>query len=320
MLLEARGAAASALRPPCGARDGAAHRRLLRVLRPAAADRRHGADDRRARAAGDRNRNACRSPRRAAACWRATSPRRSICRRSTIPPSMAMRCATAISRPNAETRLAIGGRLTAGSAAARPDRRRPGDPHLHRRADAGRRRHRVHAGGRARRGRCRDRAGGAQGRRQPQACRRGRAQGLGRAAGRPAARRAGRGARRRGRPDDARRCGGACASRCSRPATRSSSPARRAPPRRSTTPTATLLDGMLERLGAECHRSRHPQGRSRRAGESNRGSGARPRSGADLGRRLDRRSRSCAKRGRKGRHAWCSGASPSSPAGRWRWA
>ncbi len=41
------------------------------------------------------------------------------------------------------------------------DRRGPGDPHLHRRADAGRRRHRVHAGGRARRRRRGHRAGRA---------------------------------------------------------------------------------------------------------------------------------------------------------------
>ena len=48
--------------------DGAAHRRLLRVLRPAAAGRRGGAHDRRARRAGRRDRDACRSPPRAAAC------------------------------------------------------------------------------------------------------------------------------------------------------------------------------------------------------------------------------------------------------------
>ena len=48
-------------------------------------------------------------------------------------------------------------------------------------------------------------------------------------------------------------------------------------------------------------RSRHHQGRSRRAGEGDCGCGARPRSGADLGRRLDRRSRSCAKRRGKDR-------------------
>ena len=50
--------------------------------------------------------------------------------------------------PDGETRLAIAGRLTAGARADARDRAGRGDPHLHRRADAGRRRHRVHAGGR----------------------------------------------------------------------------------------------------------------------------------------------------------------------------
>ena len=46
------------------------------------------------------------SRRRAAACWPRTSPRRSICRRSTIPRSTATRCGIAISMPKAETKLA----------------------------------------------------------------------------------------------------------------------------------------------------------------------------------------------------------------------
>ena len=72
---------------------------------------------------------------------------------------------------------------------------------------------------------------------------------------------------------DARRCGGACASRCSRPATRSSSRARRGPRAALYDANRYLLAGMLERLGAERHRSRHPPGRCRRAGEGDRGSG-----------------------------------------------
>ena len=106
--------------PRCGARDGAAHRRLLRVLRAAAADRRDGADDRRARAAGDRDRNACRSPARAAACWPPMSSRRSTCRRSTIPRSMATRCATRDLDAKAETTAR--GRRTADRRAAPPAR------------------------------------------------------------------------------------------------------------------------------------------------------------------------------------------------------
>jgi molybdopterin molybdotransferase len=63
------------------------------------------------------------------------SSRRSICRRSTTPPSMVTRCGHRDLDGKAETRLAIGGRLTAGSAAAR--RSPPARPsHLHRRADA----------------------------------------------------------------------------------------------------------------------------------------------------------------------------------------
>ena len=42
---------------------------------------------------------ASRSPRRAAGCSRPTSPRHSICRRSTIRRSTATRCVTAISTP-----------------------------------------------------------------------------------------------------------------------------------------------------------------------------------------------------------------------------
>ena len=122
-----------------------------------------------------------------------------------------------------------------GCASARSRRR---DPHLHRRPDAGRRRHRVHAGGRAR------------ARARPCWCRR---------ASRPAptggwrartcaparccCRRAGGfppGTWRSRRRSGSRSCRCAAASgwRCSRPATRSSSPARRGRARRCSMPTA----------------------------------------------------------------------------------
>ena len=67
---------------------------------------------------------------------------------------------------------------------------------------------------------------------------------------------------------DARRCGGACASRCSRPATRSSSRARRV--RRAALYDANryLLDGLLDAARRRGDRSRHPAGRSRRAGSA----------------------------------------------------
>ena len=73
ILVAARGAApmpslAQRAEPP----DGAAHRRLLRVLRPAAADRRDGAADRRARHAGRRDRARAARATRTGACWRAT--------------------------------------------------------------------------------------------------------------------------------------------------------------------------------------------------------------------------------------------------------
>ena len=75
--------------------------------------------------------------------------RRSTCRRSTIPPSTATPCATPISPPTGETRLAVADRVTAGQCGRRTVAAGQRGPHLHRRADAGRRRHGVHAGGRA---------------------------------------------------------------------------------------------------------------------------------------------------------------------------
>ena len=60
------------------------------------------------------------------------------------------------------------------------------------------------------------------------------------------------------------RCGGACASRCSRPATKWSSPASRCARGASTMPTA-ICCSRCSQLGARRHRSRHPAGRSRDA-------------------------------------------------------
>ena len=221
----------------------------------------------------------------------------------------------------AETRLAIVGRVTAGRARRAPLGAGRGDPHLHRRADAGRRRHRVHAGGRARRRRRRDRAAGPQARRQPAARRRGRAR-RARSCCRPGRRLAAQDValaaavgltRLDGAPPRARRAvldrrrdrraGRAAAGR--RALRRQPLSARRACWSGSA-PTSTDL-GILpddpDALARAIARGR-----------------ARPRSGADLRRRLDRRGRSRARRGRDGRHGWCSGASPSSRAGRWRWA
>ncbi len=103
----------------------------------------------------------CRSPPRAAACLRSD-----VVAPIDLPPfdnsavdGYAVRHADLDAK--ADTRLTIVDRVTAGRAAARALARGRGDPHLHRRADAGRRRHRVHAGGCARRRRGRDRAAGA---------------------------------------------------------------------------------------------------------------------------------------------------------------
>ena len=163
-----------------GARDGAAHRRLLRVLRSAAAGRRDGAADRRARRAGRRDRGRSRLR---AARGRVLAARRHRAARSAAVRQFRRRrlCGAprAISTPDGETRAARS--PAASPPAARPTRaleRRRGDAHLHRRADAGRRRHRVHAGGRAA-----PRAtrvivpAGLEARRQPAARRRGCARG-----------------------------------------------------------------------------------------------------------------------------------------------
>ena len=63
----------------------------------------------------------------------------------------------------------------------------------------------------------------------------------------------------------------------------------------------TLLDGMLDRLGASVTDLGILKDDPAALEQAIARCGARPRSGADLRRRLDRRSRSCAKRGGKGR-------------------
>ena len=130
-----------------GAPDGAAHRRLLCVLRPAAAGRRHGAADRRADCAGGRDRARAACAARAGACCR---------RRDGAGRPAAVRQFRGRRLRGAPRRSRSRWRHTAPHR--RPvDRRRPcrsraragrGHPHLHRRADAGGRRHRLHAGGR----------------------------------------------------------------------------------------------------------------------------------------------------------------------------
>ena len=178
-----RGAAAHAERA-----DGAAHRRLLRLRRPAAAGRRHGAADRRARRAGGRDRE--RAARRGA---RPRARRSDVVAPLDLPPfdnsavdGYAVRHADLDAA--GETRLAVAGRVTAGSAATAPlgageaIRIFTGAP-MPAGADTVFMQEDV-----PRRGRRRHRAAGPQARRQPPARRRGRARGRGRAAGRPAAR------------------------------------------------------------------------------------------------------------------------------------
>ena len=198
--------------------------------------------------------------------------RRSICRRSTIRRSTAMRCATAdldAGRRDAprDRRSRRGRPQRATRALAAGDR----DPHLHRRADAGGRRHRLHAGGLPRRGRRRHRAARPEARRQPAARRRGHARGRGRAA-RPAG--ASRRSTWRSPPPSASpssTCGGACGLRCSRPATRSSSRDRRCRARRSTIRTAACSPRCWRACGAEVtdlgilrDRPEHARARDRR--------------------------------------------------------
>ena len=195
-----------------------------------------------------------------------------------------------------------------GSPVVGPRHRRPrrarsrsqrgrGDPHLHRRADAGGRRHRLHAGGRARPtassvivppglklGANRRLAGEdvRAGSVVLPAGRRLAAQHVALAAAR--------------RADRARRCAGGSRSRCSRPATKSSSRAR--PRRRCDLFDANryLLAGLLRAARRGRHRSRHsaPTIRSGSRARS-RQAARRTRSRAHLRRRFDRRGRSCAR-------------------------
>ena len=190
-------------RPRCGGRDGAAHRRLLRVLRAAAAGRRHGAADRRAR------RSRWPKPRTvplAAARGRVLAA--DIAAPLDLPPfdnsavdGYAVRHGDLDAK--GETRLTIAGRLTAGSAARRrstparrsassPARRcRPAPTPCSCRRTCAPRATRVIVPAGLKRGANRRLAGEDV------------RKGVDRAAGRTAARGAGRGARRRGRADQA---------------------------------------------------------------------------------------------------------------------
>ena len=218
-------------RLPRGARDGATHRRLLRIRRPAAAGRRHGAADRRARA-----RRSTETETRAAcgrARPRAGARRRRADRSAAVRQFRGRRLRRAPRRPRRHGRDAARGRRSRSPPAApRPRRSAPA---------------RRSASSPARR--CRPAP-------TPCSCRRTRASraipsivppGLKRGANRRLAgedvrrarsccrpaggspRRTSRSPPRSGSPRC--RCAVACGSRCSRPATRSSSRARRAPRR-----------------------------------------------------------------------------------------
>ena len=230
-----------------------------------------------------------------------------------------MRCGTAISRPNPRPQLAVGGRLTAGSATARPidagqairiftgapmpagadtvfmqeDVRAEGDAVI------------VPAGLKA----------GANRRLAGEDVRKG-------SVVLPAG-------RRLAAQDVALAAAvGLTTARCAAPRARRAvldrrrdRRARQAAPRRGALrrqPHPARRHARSPRR--ECHRPRHSQGRCRRAGESDCGCGPRPRPGADL-RAASRPAKPimCEALWKRSA-AWCSGASPSSPAGRWRWA
>ena len=140
---------------------------------------------------------------------------------------------------------------------------------------------------------------GLEARRQPAARRRGRARGSGRAAGGPPACAPQHVALAAALGLTDLRCAGACASRCSRPATRSSSRARARPAAALFDANRYLLAGLHRSasaprspISASCPTIRERLARAIAAGRA----GAR--SGADLGRRLDRRGRPRAQRGR----------------------
>ena len=158
-------------------RDGAAERRLLCLRRRAARRRRGAGAD---RGAGHRRSSRRRPLPLAAAAGRILA--RDLVAGMDVPPHAnsavdGFAIAHADLLPDRETVLPVTGRAAAGHPLGRPIAPRRGDPHLHRRADAGRRRYRDDAGGLRRRGR----PGAAQARhqegRQPPPCRRGRRQG-----------------------------------------------------------------------------------------------------------------------------------------------
>ena len=207
--------------------DGPALERLLRLRRPAHDAGGGAGADRRADRARRRDRDACRcceaDGRVLAEAVVAPIPLPPFdnsavdgyaVRFADLAPAGRDRCSP-VTRPHRRRRPAV----------AAGGRRR--GAHLHRRADAGRVRHGVHAGGRAGRGRPGGPAGGPEARREPAPGRRGRAGR--RAPARPrtpplAGGPVPSGGSRASTPSP---CGVACAWRCSRPGTRSASPARR---------------------------------------------------------------------------------------------
>ena len=208
-------------------------------------------------AARDRDRAAAR--RRAGA----SSPRRSLAPRDVPPHDNSAVDGYAVFfadlAADEQTVLPIGGRAAAGHPLGRAAQARRGDPHLHRRADAGRPRHRAHAGGLQRGGRARAHSRRHQARRQPAARRRGR-QGRRDRADRRAAPAAAGDRVLPPRSASTSAAGLSAAARRHLLDRRRSARARASVCRaaRSTTPTATCCTRCYRGLGARCDRSRHP--------------------------------------------------------------
>ena len=253
-----------------------------------------------------------RSPTRTAACSPHDLSRRCSCRRSRTPPSTATPCAGE-DVPSGEARLfRVAGRLQAGSAAAGAARcAGRSDSHLHRRADARRCGHGVHAGGRPRgrsgRGLV---AGGPEERRERAAGRRGHRARARDRAGRVAgcARRT---SRVRGGDGPHRDPGAQAREGCGVLQRRRDRRARhaRGEGRKLFDSNRFMLIAMLRRIGCAVTRPRHSPRRQRRDRAGAESRRALARSDLELGRRLHRRGRLRQGRGRERRDAWCSGAS-----------
>ncbi len=210
---------------------------------------------------------------------------------------------------DAPTTLPVTGRAAAGHPLGPQRAPGRGDPHLHRRADAGRPRHGADAGGLPRKRGPRQPAARHQARRQPAPPRRGCARGRHCGRGRHARAAAGGGARRGARADRARGLPQAA---------RGASFDRRRGARAGHQPAAGrhLRRQPLCALGAPRrapvrgrrfrHRARPRRCRARGAGRGRHGA----RSRRHLGRHVGRRGRSRQGRGRGARAGCISGASP----------